>query len=82
MDSEANRGEVLSALFAGVDLIGESEAGRTFTAFWRLLTEPEQSAALKNALDQVLARDFARRLDLRERRFLVARPRPRGGSRH
>jgi hypothetical protein len=71
MDSEANRGEVLSALFAGVDLIGESEAGRTFTAFWRLLTDPEQSAALENALDQVLARDFARRLDLRERRFLV-----------
>lgn len=52
MDSEGNRGEVLSALFTGVDLIGESEAGRTFAAFWRLLMDPEQSAALENALDQ------------------------------
>lgn len=71
MDSEGNRGEVLSALFAGVDLIGESDAGRTFAAFWRLLTDPEQSATLEEALDQVLARDFARQLEPRERRFLL-----------
>lgn len=71
MDSEGNRGEVLTALFAGVDLIGESEAGRTFAAFWRLLTDPEQSAALEQALDQVLTREFARRIDPRERRFLL-----------
>lgn len=71
MDSEGNRGEVLNALFAGVDLIGESDAGRTFAAFWRLLTDPEQSATLEQALEQVLTRDFARRLDPRERRFLL-----------
>jgi hypothetical protein len=71
MDSEGNRGEVLNALFAGVDLIGESEAGRTFAAFWRLLTDLEQSATLEQALDQVLTREFARRLDPRERRFLL-----------
>jgi len=71
MDSEGNRGEVLSALFAGVDLIGDSEAGRTFAAFWRLLTDPEQSATLEEALDRVLVRDFAHRLEPRERRFLL-----------
>jgi hypothetical protein len=71
MDSERSRGEVLSALFAGVDLIGESEAGRTFAAFWRLLTDPERSEALEQALDQVLARDVARQLEPRERRFLL-----------
>jgi len=71
MDSERSRGEVLSALFAGVDLIGESEAGRTFAAFWRLLTNPEQSEALEQALDQVLAREVAKQLEPRERRFLL-----------
>ena len=71
MDDAGSRGDVLEALFAGVDVIGESEAGRTFHAFWRLLTDPEQSATLEEALDQVLSRDFAGLLDARERRFLL-----------
>jgi len=41
MENEGSRGDVLEALFAGVDLIGESDAGKTFAAFWRLLTDPE-----------------------------------------
>ncbi|MCP5416273.1 MAG: DUF3375 domain-containing protein [Chromatiaceae bacterium] len=71
MDSEGNRGEVLDSLFAGIDLITESEAGRTFTAFWRLLTDPEQSATLEEALDGVLSREFVGELAVRERRFLL-----------
>ena len=71
MDSEGNRGEVLDALFAGIDLIAESEAGRTFSAFWRLLTDPEQGALLEDALDSVLSREFVSELDMRERRFLL-----------
>lgn len=71
LDSDGSRGEVLDSLFAGVDLIGESEAGRTFSAFWRLLTDPEQSTALDEALDQILSREFAVRLDHQERRFLL-----------
>jgi len=85
MDSEGNRGEVLAALFAGVDLIGQSEAGRTFAAFWRLLTDPEQNATLEQALDQVLARQFASRLEPHERRFLLKLTRAlleQGGSVH
>jgi len=65
-----NRGEVLHALFEGVDVIGDSDAGRTFTAFWRLLTDPEQSATLEESIEQVLARAFASQLETRERRFL------------
>lgn len=71
MDDGSSRGEVLDRLFAGVDVIAESEAGRTFSAFWRLLTDPAQSAALDGALDQVLAREFAGQLQSRERRFLL-----------
>ena len=71
MDSEGNRGEVLDSLFAGIDLITESEAGRTFTAFWRLLTDPEQAAMLEESLDSVMSREFVGELDRRERRFLL-----------
>ncbi len=71
MDDEKSRGEVLNALFAGVDLIAESEAGRTFNAFWRLLTDPEQSATLEEALDRVLSRKFSGKLQPQERRFLL-----------
>jgi uncharacterized protein DUF3375 len=71
VEHEGSRGEVLEALFAGVDVIGQSEAGRTFAAFWRLLTDPEQSAALREALELLVRRPFAQRLDARERKFLL-----------
>lgn len=70
MESDGSRGEVLEALFAGVDLIAQSEHGRTFSAFWRLLTDGEQSATLIESLDEVTSRPFARGLEQRERRFL------------
>ena len=71
MDSEGNRGEVLDSLFAGIDLIAESEEGRTFSAFWRLLTDPEQAAMLEESLDSVMSREFVGELETRERRFLL-----------
>lgn len=70
LEDDASRGEVLGGLFAGVDVIAESDPGRTFTAFWRLLTDGEQSALFAQALDAVTAREFARRLRPTERRFL------------
>jgi Protein of unknown function (DUF3375) len=36
------------------------------------LTDPEQSATLDHALDQVLARSFANQLQVKERRFLLS----------
>jgi hypothetical protein len=71
MDDGSTRGEVLESLFAGADLIADSEAGRTFAAFWRLLTDPEQSSALDQAVDEVLSRGFSGSLESRERRFLL-----------
>lgn len=71
MENDGSRADVLEQLFAGVDLIGESEAGRTFGAFWRLLTDSEQSATLVESLDEVTNRPFARHLETRERRFLL-----------
>ncbi len=71
VENEGSRGEVLDKIFAGVDLVAESEAGRTFRAFWRLLTDPEQALAFEEALEKVLSRDFAHRLVPGERRFLL-----------
>lgn len=71
MENEGSRGEVLEQLFAGVDLIGESEAGRTFNAFWRLLTDSEQAATLRESLDEVTSRPFAKALESNERKFLL-----------
>ena len=72
MEDGPSRGTVLESLFAGIDLIGESPAGRSFLAFWRLLTDPRESAAMDQALDDVLAREFARDLDSKDRRFLMS----------
>lgn len=83
--NEGSRGDVLQAIFEGVDVISESEEGRTFRAFWRLLTDPEQSMELEVALEQILSRDFFERLDRRERRFLSQLTRillERGGHVH
>lgn len=85
IDDERQRGEVLEALFAGVDVIAESESGRSFDAFWRLLTDPEQSGQLEAAVDAVTGRPFASRLDRRERGFLLHLTRTlldRGGHVH
>lgn len=85
IDDERQRGEVLEALFAGVDVIAESESGRSFDAFWRLLTDAEQSSQLETAVDAVASRAFARKLDRRERGFLLHLTRillDRGGHVH
>jgi hypothetical protein len=70
MEHDGSRGDVLEALFAGVDLIGDSDAGRTFNAFWRLLTDNEQAQTLVESLETVISRPFARDLTAHERKFL------------
>jgi hypothetical protein len=70
LDETDSRAEVLDALFAGVDLIGESEAGRTFSSFWRLLTDPEQNRSLEESLDILPERPFCKHLSADERTFL------------
>jgi hypothetical protein len=85
LNNEGNRGKVLDSLFAGMDLISDSEAGRTFNAFWRLLTDPEQEAALDHALDSVMSREFVTQLDSKEKHFLLRMTRillEQGGAVH
>lgn len=65
-----SRGNILGDLFAGIDVIAESDSGRTFYSFWRLLTDPEQNADLEAAVDAVCSRNFSEKLDSQERRFL------------
>jgi hypothetical protein len=74
LDEGESRGAVLNSVFAGFDLIAESEAGRTFSAFWALLTDSEQTTALDEALSEVLEREFFYSLDSQERRFLRQLP--------
>lgn len=71
LEDAPSRSTVLEALFAGIDLIADSPSGRTFSAFWRLLTDPSQSTAMDGALEEVLTRDFAKDLDVKDRRFLM-----------
>jgi hypothetical protein len=70
IDDESQRGEVLDRLFEGVDVIADSEAGRSFNAFWNLLNDMEQSTQLDLALESVLSRSFSKKLQRHERQFL------------
>lgn len=70
IDDEGQRGDLLDRLFEGVDVIAGSEAGRSFSAFWALLNNVEQSAQLDAAMETVLSRGFARRLQREERQLL------------
>jgi Protein of unknown function (DUF3375) len=70
LNNEGSRGQVLEQLFAGMDLIGETPAGKTFYAFWRLLTNIEQATIFSESLTEVVTRDFASELGTSEKRFL------------
>jgi hypothetical protein len=85
VENEGSRGGVLEELFAGVDVITASDAGRTFKAFWRLLTDPELSMELEDALERLFSREFMQKLDRKERRFLSSMTKlllERGGNVH
>lgn len=70
LNNEGSRGQVLEQLFAGMDLIGDTPAGKTFYAFWRLLTNIEQATIFSESLTEVVTRDFASELGAGEKRFL------------
>lgn len=74
LEAEGSRNEALGTFFKGLDVIKQSDAGRTFDAFWRLLTDIEQSSALAESLEHLLDRRFAGSLTQDERRFLQGLP--------
>lgn len=70
VEHEGSRGEVLEEVFVGSDVIAESDEGKSFLAFWRLLTDPGQFEGLRSALEALETRPFVRSLSLEERRRL------------
>ena len=71
LSPEGSRGEVLEQLLAGDDLLGQSTVGRTFTAFFRMLNDPQQTRMAQELVDRLLERDFARTLTREEREKLA-----------
>lgn len=70
LESEASQRAVLDDVFRGVDLIGDSEAGRSFAAFSGLVLDPALGTAFEEDIRNVLDRDFARELTSQQRRRL------------
>lgn len=56
LDPDGSRGDVLDEIFDGVDLIGESDAGRSFNGFYRVLLDQERAAWIDRWISDVLAR--------------------------
>ena len=65
-----SRGHVLDDVFAGVDLIDKSDAGRTFDAFHTMLLDPDRTERFDAAVASVLERDIADTLSREEQRLL------------
>ena len=57
LDPEDPRGDVLEEIFRGVDLIGESDAGRSFNSFFDVLLDRERSTLIDRWISEVLGRD-------------------------
>lgn len=63
LDPDATRGDVLDDIFTGVDLISDSEAGRSFNSFYAIITDPERSAYIDAWIDQILDSETAQHID-------------------
>lgn len=62
LDDTVEGGATLGNVFRGVDLLAESEAGRSVNGFYDVILDPEQSARLQEAITAILSRDFAAEL--------------------
>ncbi|MCJ7859493.1 DUF3375 domain-containing protein [Corynebacterium kalidii] len=56
LDPDGTRGDVLEEIFDGVDLIGESDAGRSFNGFYQVLLDQERAAWIDRWIAEVLSR--------------------------
>lgn len=65
-----SRGDVLDHIFGGVDLIEESDAGRTFAAFYSLVLDADQAARFDASVADLLERPFSTALTAEEVAFL------------
>ncbi len=74
INNDGSRGGVLEDVFSGVDLIENSEAGRTFNAFHELLLDRVLADRFDRAVEALLERPFT--LDLCRRRGRLPAPVP------
>lgn len=70
VESGPSQRHVLDEVFRGVDVIGDSEHGRSFAAFSALVLDPSRGAAFDADVDRVLDRTFADKLAAVDRRTL------------
>lgn len=70
VESDATQSAVLDEVFRGVNLISESDAGRSFAGFSALVLDPEIGAAFDDDIAQILERTFTADLSISQRRFL------------
>ncbi len=62
IDSDDSRSEVLEDIFRGVDILADSDAGRSFYGFYQLLLDPERGLEFEDAVRTITERDFAAQL--------------------
>ncbi|MDQ0733071.1 DUF3375 domain-containing protein [Arthrobacter sp. B1I2] len=70
IEQDGPRGSVLDDIFRGVDLLAESEAGRSFSGFYALLLDPEQGRDFEDSIDTIMDRQFTSRLSASQVRTL------------
>lgn len=70
IEQEGSRGTVLEDIFRGVDLLQQSEAGRSFTGFYSLLLDPERGLEFEESVNGILDRPFVNRLSASQSRTL------------
>lgn len=71
LDSDGGRGTVLEQIFEGVDLISQSEAGRSFNGFFEVLVDNETIAYVEHYIDNVAKRVAAELSDQERERFVT-----------
>lgn len=71
VEEPSSRGTVLDDIFRGVDLMAETDAGKSFTAFYALAIDAERTTRLEDEVEEILRRPFARSLSRDQVRFLA-----------
>lgn len=70
LESDDGQRAVLDEVFRGVNLIDQSEEGRSFAGFSALVLDPAVGTTFDDDIARVLGRDFAAELSPAHRRFL------------
>ncbi|MCR2035436.1 DUF3375 domain-containing protein [Adlercreutzia mucosicola] len=65
-----NHQDILNDIFAGIDHIGQSSAGRSFRGFYELLRDNDLMESFQDDINAILETDFAEALTSQERRQL------------